>query len=144
MTAGRSITIGGFTASSISSIWRVPGSEEAQGVGVFARFIGAPADRNLVDFYFDGGVTFTGMFRKRPNDALAVGFAYTNISDQVSAYDVDFGEPVARNYESLVEICYTFKSMTAGRYSRISSTFGSPAATSTAKRTQRLWGHAPP
>ena len=90
-------------------IWRVPGSEEAKGVGVFARFIGAPADRNLIDFYFDGGVTFTGMFRKRPNDALAVGFAYTNISNQVSAYDVDFGEPVARNYESLVEICYTLQ-----------------------------------
>jgi len=90
-------------------VWRVPGSEEAKGVGVFARFIGAPADRNLVDFYFDGGVTFTGMFRKRPNDALAVGFAYTNISDQVSAFDVDFGEPVARNYESLVEICYTIQ-----------------------------------
>jgi porin len=90
-------------------VWRVPGSEEAKGVGVFARFIGAPADRNLVDFYFDGGVTFIGMFRKRPNDALAVGFAYTNISNQVSAFDVDFGEPVARNYESLVEICYTYQ-----------------------------------
>ena len=90
-------------------IWRVPGSEEAKGVGIFARFIGAPADRNLVDFYFDGGVTFTGMFRRRPNDALAVGFAYTNISDQVTAFDVDFGEPVPRNYESLVEICYTYQ-----------------------------------
>jgi porin len=90
-------------------VWRVPGSEEAKGVGLFARFIGAPADRNLIDFYFDGGVTFTGMFRRRPNDALAVGFAYTNISDQVSAFDVDFGEPVARNYESLVEVCYTYQ-----------------------------------
>jgi porin len=90
-------------------VWRVPGSEEPQGVGIFARFIGAPADRNLVDFYFDGGVTFTGMFRRRPNDALAVGFAYTNISDQVTAFDVDFGEPAPRNYESLVEICYTYQ-----------------------------------
>ncbi len=90
-------------------VWRVPGSAEAQGVGVFARVIGAPSDRNLVDFYFDSGVTFTGMFRNRPNDALAVGFAYTGISDQVHAYDVDFGEPVARNYEALIEICYTFE-----------------------------------
>jgi porin len=90
-------------------IWRVPGSEEPQGVGIFARFIGAPEDRNLIDFYFDGGLTFTGMFRGRPNDALAVGFAYTNISDQVSAFDVDFGEPVARNYEALIEVAYTFQ-----------------------------------
>jgi porin len=90
-------------------IWRVPGSEEAKGVGVFARFIGAPADRNLIDLYFDAGITFTGMFRNRPNDALAIGFAYTNISNRVTAFDVDFGEPVARNYESLIEICYTYE-----------------------------------
>jgi porin len=90
-------------------VWRVPGSEQAQGVGVFARVIGAPSDRNLVDFYFDSGVTFTGMIPGRPDDGLAIGFAYTGISDQVHAFDVDFGEPVARNYEALIEICYTYQ-----------------------------------
>jgi porin len=90
-------------------IWRVPGSQDPQGVGIFARFIGAPEDRNLIDFYFDGGFTFTGMFRNRPDDALAIGFAYTNISDRVSASDVDFGEPVARNYEALIEVSYTYQ-----------------------------------
>ena len=90
-------------------IWRVPGSEDPQGVGIFARVIGAPEDRNLIDFYFDGGFTFTGMIKNRPNDAFAIGFAYTNISNQVTAFDVDFGEPVARNYEALIEICYTFQ-----------------------------------
>ena len=49
------------------------------------------------------------MITNRPNDAFAIGFAYTNISNQVSAFDVDFGEPVARNYEALIEICYTFQ-----------------------------------
>jgi porin len=88
-------------------VWRVQGSEEAKGVGIFARFVGAPQDRNLIDFYTDMGVTFTGMFRNRPDDALAIGFAYTNISDRVSAFDVDFGEPAPRNYEALIEICYT-------------------------------------
>jgi porin len=90
-------------------IWRVPGSQDPQGVGIFARFIGAPEDRNLIDFYFDGGFTFTGMFRNRPDDALAIGFAYTNISDRVSAFDVDLGEPVARNYEALIEVSYTYQ-----------------------------------
>ncbi|HKQ54859.1 MAG TPA: carbohydrate porin [Methyloceanibacter sp.] len=90
-------------------IWRVPGSQDAQGVGIFARFIGAPEDRNLIDFYFDGGVTFSGMFRARPDDSLAIGFAYTNISDRVSAFDVDFGEPVARSYEALIEVSYTYQ-----------------------------------
>jgi porin len=90
-------------------IWRKPGSKDPQGVGVFAQFAGAPEDRNLVDIYFDVGITFTGMIPRRPNDALAVGFAYTGISDEVSAFDVDSGEPAARNYESLVEITYTFE-----------------------------------
>lgn len=91
-------------------VWRVPGSEDPKGVGIFARVMGAPDDRNLVDVYFDGGVTFTGMlFRGRLDDALAIGFAYTNISNQVTAFDVDLGEPAPRNYEALVEICYTYQ-----------------------------------
>lgn len=90
-------------------IWRVPGSEDLHGVGMFFRFAGAPEDRNLVDFYFDAGLTFSGMIPGRRNDILAIGFAYTGISDDVSAFDVDSGEIVARNYESLVEIAYTFE-----------------------------------
>ena len=90
-------------------IWRVPGSEDPTGVGIFVRFIGAPDDRNLVDFYFDGGFTFSGMIPGRPDDALAIGFAYTSISDQVSAFDLDSGEPVARNHESLIEVTYTYQ-----------------------------------
>jgi porin len=90
-------------------IWRVPGSADPQGVAIFARFVGAPEDRNLIDFYFDGGFTFTGMIPGRPDDALAIGFAYTGISDEASAFDIDSGEPVARDHESLVEIAYTFQ-----------------------------------
>lgn len=90
-------------------VWRVPGSEDPKGVGVFARVIGAPQDQNLIDIYFDTGVTFIGMIPGRPNDGLAIGFAYTGISDRVHGYDVDLGEPVARNYEALIEICYTYQ-----------------------------------
>ena len=90
-------------------IWRVPGSEDPQGVGIFARFIGAPEDRNLDRLLFRRRLHLHRHDpRAGPNDALAIGFAYTNISDQVSAFDVDFGEPVARNYEALIEVCYTY------------------------------------
>ncbi len=92
-------------------IWRVPGSEDPKGVGVFARVIGAPQDQNLIDFYVDGGITLSGMFRRRPDDAIAFGIAYTGISDRVTAFDVSAGEPVARNYEMLLEICYTMQLM---------------------------------
>jgi porin len=90
-------------------IWRMPGSEYPKGVAVFARFMGAPDDRNLVDFYTDMGITFTGMIPGRPDDALAIGFAYVGISDTVHAYDVNLGVPVARNYEAAIEICYTMQ-----------------------------------
>ncbi|HET7851136.1 MAG TPA: carbohydrate porin, partial [Methyloceanibacter sp.] len=90
-------------------IWRLPGSEDPKGVGLFARVIGAPEDRNLVDFYFDGGFTFSGMIRSRPDDSFAIGFAYTGISDQAQAFDIDSGFPVGRNYEALLEICYTMQ-----------------------------------
>jgi porin len=97
----------GFYAVFDQLIWRVPHSEDVRGVGLFTRVIGAPSDRNLVDFYAEGGVTFTGMIPHRSDDSLAVGFAYAGISDQVHGFDVDSGLPVARNYEALFEICYT-------------------------------------
>jgi porin len=89
-------------------IYRVPG-EEVKGVGVFGRIIGAHSDRNLIDFYADAGITFTGFIASRPDDALAIGFAYTGISDLVSAFDLDSGLPVARKYEALLEMCYTMQ-----------------------------------
>ncbi len=90
-------------------VWRVPGSKDPKGVGVFARVIGAPSDRNVVDFYADGGITFTGMIPGRPADALAIGFAYTGISNEAHGLDIDLDQPVARNYEALIEICYTYQ-----------------------------------
>ncbi|MEG6508445.1 carbohydrate porin [Methyloligella sp. 2.7D] len=89
-------------------IWEKPGSD-GKGIGIFGRFMWAPEDRNLVDAYTDMGITFTGMIPGRPDDALAIGFAYTNISDNVSAADVDSGLIVAESYESLVEVAYTFQ-----------------------------------
>jgi porin len=90
-------------------LWRVPGTEEPKGVAVFARVMGAPEDRNLVDFYADMGITLTGMIPRRPEDAFAIGFAYVGISDTVHAFDLDAGEHVARNHEAALEICYTMQ-----------------------------------
>ena len=71
-------------------VWRVPGSEDAKGVGLFGRVIGAPSDQNLVDFYAEGGITFSGMIPHRADDSLGIGFAYTGISDRVHGFDIDF------------------------------------------------------
>jgi len=49
------------------------------------------------------------MIKSRPDDSFAIGFAYTGISNTVTGFDVDSGLPVARNYEALLEICYTMQ-----------------------------------
>jgi len=90
-------------------IWRLPNSDEAKGVGIFGRVVVAPSDRNLIDSYVEGGVTFSGMIPPRPDDSLGIGFAYTAISNQVHGFDLDSGLPVARTYEALLEICYTLQ-----------------------------------
>ena len=41
-------------------VWREPGTKD-QGWGVFARAMGAPGDRNLVNVYADAGVTRKGL-----------------------------------------------------------------------------------
>ena len=92
-------------------IWHRPGGEELEGVGFFARIMGSPEDRNLVDIYFDTGLVFTGMIPGRPSDALAIGFAYAGISDDVTAQDVSLGEPGPRERETLIEIAYTMEIM---------------------------------
>jgi porin len=86
-------------------VWRVPGSKDPKGIALFGRLIGAPAEQNLVDLYADGGVTLSGMIPHRYNDTLAVGFAYTRISNDVQAPESAL--PSAGSFEGLLEVCYT-------------------------------------
>jgi porin len=88
-------------------VWRVPGSEDAKGVGLFGRIMGAPSAQNLVDFYAEAGITFSGMIPHRADDLLGIGFAYIGVSDRVHGFDIDSGLPVARTSEAVLEICYT-------------------------------------
>jgi porin len=85
-------------------VWRKPDSKDAKGVGLFGRIIGSPTDQNLIDFYADGGVTFNGMIPHRAEDILAIGVAYTRITNDEHGLDVGSG---ARSHEALLEIFYT-------------------------------------
>jgi porin len=88
-------------------VWRMPNSKVPKGVGLFARVIGAPGQQNLVDFYADGGVTFSGIIPRRANDKLGIGLAYTGISSTAHALDVESGQPTALTFETIFEISYT-------------------------------------
>ncbi len=50
---------------------------------VFGRVGGAPADRNLADFYAETGLNFRGLLPGRGRDVLGIGFTYTNVSGDV-------------------------------------------------------------
>jgi porin len=90
-------------------LWRRPGTDD-QGLSAFARVMGAPANRNLIDFYADAGLSFKGPLEGRDDDLVGLAFAYNRISEDARGLDVDFqhrlpGRPV-RNYENLIELTY--------------------------------------
>ena len=90
-------------------IWRLPGSEEAKGVALFGRVIGAPSDRNLIDFYVDGGIH---LLRHDPEPARRLLRHRLRLYRHLRSgarLRHRFGAPVARNYEALLEICYTMQ-----------------------------------
>jgi porin len=91
-------------------IWRLSGKDPERAANVFVRVSGSPSDRNEIDFYVDGGVTFTGLVPRRPGDAFGVAFAYNRISGDLSALDKDevaAGQrAVVHDYEALLELTY--------------------------------------
>jgi porin len=88
-------------------VYRLPGGNDSQGIFIFARVEGSPSDRNQINAYAETGIVFTGMVPRRPNDVFGIGFAYTGISNDASAFDRDQGLSVIRNHETLLEISYT-------------------------------------
>lgn len=82
-----------------------------QGLGLFWRVGGTPANRNLVEFYTDGGVNYTGLIPGRDEDIFGIGVAYAQVSGDLSAQDRATNNqngtnaPV-RNYEMTIEVTY--------------------------------------
>ena len=90
-------------------LWRRPGTDD-QGLSAFARVMGAPADRNLVDFDAAGGFSFKGPLEGRDDDQVGLAASYSRISNRASRLDADFlrlvpGRPV-RDQESSIELTY--------------------------------------
>jgi porin len=71
-------------------LYRVPNSED-QGLTGFIRVLGSPSDRNLISFYADAGLVYTGLIPGRPDDKVGIAAAYARISDQARALDRDTG-----------------------------------------------------
>ncbi len=89
-------------------VWHAPGGA---GIGVFARAMGSPGDRNLVNVYVDGGVSWKAPFAGRANDTAGLAFGLSRVSDTASQLDADTarltGKPYPiRRHESVLEATY--------------------------------------
>jgi porin len=86
-------------------------SNSLPGVTVFGRIAYSPPDRNLIDFYLDGGIGFVGLVPGRSLDRIGMGMAYMRISnaDQNLDRDTQFftGMPnPVRSSERVLELIY--------------------------------------
>lgn len=88
--------------------------DKDRGIGVFARTIVSPPDRNRVDYYADAGVQFAGWFDSRPNDKFGIAVAYAHVPRIARGLDSDFRVYVdpswpRRNYEALLTATYAYE-----------------------------------
>ena len=99
-----------FYAMGDQLVYREPGTAD-QGAAVFGRVMGAPGDRNLVDFFADAGATYKGLIPGRDVDTTGLGLSVTRISGGARQLDEEtrsFSEPNVpiRGSEKVLELTY--------------------------------------
>jgi porin len=105
LTGAQLSTNHGFYAVLDQQIYALPGGKD-KGIGLFARMAGAPGDRNLIDFYADGGLQFSGFVAARPDDKFGFAVGYGHVSDRAAAGDIA-AAVLPRDYEAVLEVNYT-------------------------------------
>ncbi len=96
-------------------IWKDP-KDDDRSINFFVRPMGTPrADRNLIDFSLNAGLTFNEPIKHRDDDVFGIGMGYAHVSSQAGALDRDYGAfndianyPV-RNGETFVEASYRYQ-----------------------------------
>ncbi|MDG3439792.1 carbohydrate porin [Nitrospirillum amazonense] len=91
-------------------LWHT-GDKPDGGLAAFLRLAGAPADRNLIAYYADGGLTWKGLLPARADDTAGLAVAYAQIGSAAAGLDQDYrhyGRPYypVRDHELLVELSY--------------------------------------
>jgi porin len=74
-----------------------PPSVKEEGAGIFGRVIGAPDDRNQINLFVDGGVTYKGAFG-RANDTMGLGIGWSRVSNTASVGDAAFAASTGQFY----------------------------------------------
>lgn len=77
------------------SIWQSP-SRSAQTLNIFGRIMGAPANENLIDLAFNGGLTLTAPLPGRDADQAGINLGLGHVSSRIPQ----------RGTETLLELTY--------------------------------------
>ena len=93
-------------------IWRA--QKGPQSLNAFFRAGASPSDRNLVSFYVDGGLGLKAPLPGRDDDVLTFGIAYSKISPDAAALDIDTqtftgGFFPVRDQEIVIELDYSLQ-----------------------------------
>jgi porin len=101
-----------FYAVADQMVWR-PSADSPQSLGVFARAMGAPGDRNLVDLGINAGVTLKAPFKGRDNDVVGLALGYAQIgshAQDLASAQASFtpGYP-SRSAETVLEATYQYQ-----------------------------------
>jgi porin len=86
------------------TIWQSK-ADSSRTVNVFGRIMGAPDTQNLIDFFFNGGVTLTAPLPGRDNDQVGIDFGIGRVSSRAAELVQDEGAP-ALTTEELIEFTY--------------------------------------
>ena len=93
-------------------VWR-PDPDGAKTVGIFARIMGAPGDRNVSNFSVNGGVVLKAPFAGRETDSVGLGFGFAKISPSATSEDRDRlainGLSPVRGSETFLETTYQYQ-----------------------------------
>ncbi|WP_236062735.1 carbohydrate porin [Paraburkholderia nemoris] len=95
------------------TVWQ-RGEGGPQSVGVFARVMGAPGDRNLVDLGVNAGVRLKAPFKGRDNDVAGLAVGYAKIGSRAQGLASDTAALAAPGYpsrsaETVVEATYQYQ-----------------------------------
>ncbi|AIO68277.1 carbohydrate porin [Burkholderia oklahomensis] len=103
----------GFYAVADQMVWR-PSADSPRSLNVFARVMGAPGDRNAIDFALNAGVTLKAPFAGRDNDTAGLAVSYAKVGSHARGIDGDTGVFTTPGYpvrraETLVEATYQYQ-----------------------------------
>ena len=94
------------------AVWR-PDPAAARTIGVFARIMGAPGDRNLIGFSVNAGVTMKAPLPGRDDDTFGVGWGIAKVGGNVTRFDRDSnafsGYSPIRTNENFIEVTYQYQ-----------------------------------